>query len=135
MWGESDSLLLLAALALGGCAQSPSPLPCATLGGAPMLEYQLFFGRGSVSDQEWADFKANVVTPNLPGGFTELETEGQWMVPATRRIIRERGKVVLVIMPDTEASKTAVEAVKDDYLRRFHQQSVGNIIFPVCGAF
>ncbi len=100
-----------------------------------MLEYQLFFGRGSVTDQQWMDFKAKVVTTNLPGGFTELDTDGQWMEPATRRIIHERGKIILVIMPDTAASKTAVEAVKEDYLARFHQQSVGNIIFPVCGAF
>ena len=125
--------LTLCALALAGCA--PRQLPCERLGGSTMLEYQLFFGRGSVSDQDWSDFKANVVTANLPGGFTELDTQGQWMNPTTHRIIHETGKVIIVIMPDSAASKASVEAVKDDYLRRFHQQSVGNIILPVCGAF
>jgi hypothetical protein len=115
--------------------QPPATLPCGTLGGTPMLEYQLFFGRGSVNDQQWADFKANTVTANLPGGFTELDTEGQWMEPGSRRIDRERGKIIVVIMPDAATSRTAVEAVKNDYLTRFHQKSVGNIIFPVCGAF
>ena len=100
-----------------------------------MLEYQLFFGRESVSDEQWADFLARVVTANLPGGFTELDTYGQWMNPTTHRITHERGKVIIVIMPDAPASRTSVEAVKDDYLKRFHQQSVGNIILPVCGAF
>ncbi|HME22883.1 MAG TPA: DUF3574 domain-containing protein [Acetobacteraceae bacterium] len=119
----------------GGCSQGPAPLRCGHLGGAPMLEYQLFFGRGSVTDQQWADFTANAVTPNLPNGFTALDTEGQWMNPTTHRIIQERGKVILVIMPDTAASAAAVAAVKNAYLDRFHQQSVGNIIFPVCGAF
>jgi hypothetical protein len=118
-----------------GCSQLPGSLPCDRLGGAPMLEYQLFFGRTSVTDQQWADFTANVVTANLPDGFTAFDTEGQWMNPTTHRIIHERSNVILVIMPDTAASKAAVEAVKDDYLKRFHQQSVGNIILPVCGAF
>ena len=124
--------MLWIAVALAGCAKEPS---CTAVGGAPMLEYQLFFGRSSVSDQQWADFLARVVTANLPGGFTELDTYGQWMNPTTHRIIHESGKVIVVIMPDTPASRTSVEAVKDDYLKRFHQQSVGNIILPVCGAF
>jgi len=126
---------LLSVVAVAGCVRAPLSLSCSEAGGAPMLEYQLFFGRGSVSEQQWVDFKANVVTANLPGGFTELDTSGQWMNPTTHRIIHEPGKVILVIMPDNTASKAAVEAVKDDYLRRFHQQSVGNIILPVCGAF
>ena len=119
----------------GGCSQAPGPLPCGRLGGAPMLEYQLFFGRGTVTDQQWADFTKNVVTVNLPDGFTALDTEGQWMNPTTHRIVQERGKVLLVIMPDTAASAAAVANVKNAYLDRFHQQSVGNIIFPVGGAF
>jgi hypothetical protein len=135
-WGISICLLVLFAAPLAGCGQAPAAqLPCGALGGAPMLEYQLFFGRGSMSDQQWADFRANVVTVKLPRGFTELDTKGQWMNPSTGRISHESGKMILVIMPDTEASKNAVEGVKDDYLARFHQQSVGNIIFPVCGAF
>ncbi len=125
--------LALCVLALAGC--TPPPLPCGRLGGSAMLEYQLFFGRTSVTDQQWADFTANLVTPNLPNGFTVLDTEGQWMNPLTRRIIHEPSKVIIVIMPDTAASKASAEAVKDDYLKRFHQQSVGNIILPVCGAF
>lgn len=126
-------VVAVCALVLAGC--TPPLLPCGRLGGSAMLEYQLFFGRTSVTDQQWADFTSNVVTPNLPNGFTALDTEGQWMNPATHRIIQERSKVIIVIMPDTVASKAAVEAVKDEYLNRFHQQSVGNIILPVCGAF
>jgi hypothetical protein len=123
------------AVLAAGCSQEPAPLPCGRLGGAAMLEYQLFFGRSSVTDQQWAEFTADVVTAKLPDGFTAFDAEGQWMNPTTHRITHERSKVILVIMPDTATSKASVEAVKDDYLRRFHQQSVGNIILPVCGAF
>ena len=129
------ALIYCVPVVAGGCSRPQTSLPCDRLGGAPMLEYQLFFGRSSVTDQDWANFTADVVTANLPGGFTAFDTEGQWMNPTTHRIIQERGKVILVIMPDTAASKASVEAVKDEYLKRFHQQSVGNIILPVCGAF
>ena len=100
-----------------------------------MLEYELFFGRASVSDQDWADFAARVVTPNLPDGFTVLDADGQWQSPATRRISHERTTVIVVAVPDTPASTAAITAVKNAYLTRFHQQSVGTTVHPVCGAF
>ena len=70
-----------------------------------MLEYQLFFGRGSVADQAWAEFAADVVTPHLPDGFTVLDAEGQWMNPATHRISSERTKVIVVAVPDTAGQR------------------------------
>jgi hypothetical protein len=120
------------ALALTACTPS---LPCARLGGAPMLEYQLFFGRTSVADQAWSDFVADTVTANLLDGFTVLDGEGQWMNPASRRISHERTTIIVVAVPDTATSAAAIAMVKDAYLRRFHQQSVGTIAHPVCGAF
>jgi hypothetical protein len=126
-------MLAVCALALAGCTQSPDP--CARLGGARMLEYQLFFGRGSVSDHAWTDFAAAVVTPHLPDGFTVVDADGQWMNPATHRIISERTKVIVVAVPDTAASAAAIAAIKEAYRTKFHQQSIGTTIHPVCGAF
>jgi len=100
-----------------------------------MLEYHLFFGRASVSDQEWSDFAAQVVTANLPDGFTAFDADGQWMNPATRRISRERTKVIVVAVPDSAASASAIARIKDEYRQRFHQISVGTTLQPVCGAF
>ena len=125
---------------IAGCAPAPSPLPCARVGGAPMLEYHLFFGRGipgrpPLTDQEWADFAEQVVTLHLPAGFTVLDADGQWMNPATHRISRERTKMLIVAVPDTADSASVVTAVKDAYRAQFHQQSVGTIVHPACGAF
>jgi hypothetical protein len=100
-----------------------------------MLEYQLFFGRTAATDQEWADFAAQVVTPHLPDGFTAFDADGQWMNPTTHRIGKERTKVIIVALPDTDAARSAVAAVKDAYRAQFHQQSVGTIVHPTCGAF
>ena len=57
------------------------------------------------------------------------------MNPTTHRISSERTKVIVVAVPDTAASAAAIAAVKDAYRTQFHQQSVGTIIHPVCGAF
>jgi hypothetical protein len=125
-------------LAVSACT-APS-LPCARLGGTPMLEYQLVFGRSMpgrlpLTDQEWTHFTADVVTPNLPDGFTALDADGQWQNPATRRISQDRTKVIIVAVPDTPAAAAAIATVKEAYRARFHQQSVGTTIHPVCGAF
>jgi hypothetical protein len=123
----------LGVLAVTAC--TPPQLPCARLGGAPMLQYELFFGRSSVTDQDWAEFTAQVVTPHLPDGFTAFDADGQWMNPATHRISKERTKVIVVAMPDTPAGDAAIAAIKDAYRAQFHQQSVGTTVHPVCGAF
>jgi hypothetical protein len=124
----------------GGCAQTP-PLPaCARLGGEPMLEYELFFGRGitghaQLTEQEWADFAARVITPRLPNGFTAIDADGQWMNPTTQRIVKERSKLLVVALPDTPQSASAIAAIKDAYRAQFHQQLVGMTVHPTCAAF
>jgi Protein of unknown function (DUF3574) len=66
---------------------------------------------------------------------TAFDADGQWMNPITRRIIAEKTKILLVVLPDTEAAATDVAAVRDAYRTKFHQQSVGIAVHPVCGAF
>jgi hypothetical protein len=119
------------ALTLTGCTMPT----CQRLGGMPMLEYQLFFGRSNVPDQAWTAFAAQVITPDLPSGFTELEAEGQWMNPDTRQISRERSRVVIVAVPDSPATAAAIARIKDEYRQRFAQIAVGTIVHPVCAAF
>jgi hypothetical protein len=123
-----------------GCAGTSEPLPCARLGGVPMLEYHLFFGRGisgrpDLTEREWAEFLQRIVTPNLPDGFTVFDAYGQWMQPATQRVAKENTKVIVVAVPDTEAARSAITVVKDAYRSEFHQQSVGTTVQPACGAF
>jgi hypothetical protein len=105
-----------------------------------MLQFELFFGRGiagraPLTDQEWADFAARVITPRLPDGFTAFDADGQWMNPMAQRIVRERSKVLVVALPDTPESASAIAAIKDAYRAQFHQQSVGTTVHPTCGAF
>ena len=90
---------------------------------------------GQLTEQEWSEFTADVITPHLPDGFTAFDADGQWMNPITRRIIAEKTKVLLVVLPGTEAGANAVAAIRDAYQTKFHQHSVGIAVHPVCGAF
>jgi Protein of unknown function (DUF3574) len=104
-----------------------------------MLEYQLFFGRAiagrpELTDREWKDFAEKVVTPRLPDGLTVFDANGQEMDPATQRIIRERTKVLMVAVPDTAATASAIAAIRDAYRTQFHQRSVFTIVQQSCAA-
>jgi hypothetical protein len=123
-----------------GCANAPSKPACVDPGLTPTLEYELFFGRGiparrALTEQEWAEFTAEVITPHLPDGFTAFDADGQWKNPTTRRIIKEKTKVLLVVLPGTDAAATAIASIRDAYRTKFNQQSVGIAVHPVCSAF
>jgi hypothetical protein len=105
-----------------------------------MLVAELFFGRdirgrGPLSEAEWADFAAQIVTPNFPDGFTVTDGNGQWQNPATREITRQPTKIVLVAAPRSPDLAQRLSAVIDAYKTRFHQQSVGIITRDSCVAF
>jgi Protein of unknown function (DUF3574) len=105
-----------------------------------MLVAELFFGRGMkgrlpVSDDEWADFVAQTVTPNFPDGFTAFDGDGQWRNPTTAQIIGARTKILIVAAPGTPDLAGRLSAVIDAYKQRFRQRSVGIITRDSCAAF
>ena len=74
-------VLLIAGFILAGCgAYAVSTCPEGT---DSFAEYQLFFGRSNaggevVSDEAWAAFLADTVTPRFPDGLTVVDGAGQW---------------------------------------------------------
>jgi hypothetical protein len=138
--------LLLAALA--ACAEpaappppTPTPYSCLLPSQQRMLVAELFFGRDkgagrNVSDAEWSDFLASVVTPSFPDGLTVFDGYGQWRNPATGVIGRSpRVKIVLIAAPRAPDLAPRLSAVIDAYKTRFRQQSVGLITRDSCAAF
>src|SRR5205823_892320 len=83
--------LLLAACVVPTEPASPAiPYTCLLPSEQRMLVAELFFGRnvrgrGPVTEAEWAEFAAQVVTPNFPDGFTAFDGHGQWQNPTTRQ--------------------------------------------------
>ena len=143
---RSVAVLLLAAI-LGGCTVSigaediaPQPYACLLPSEQRMLVAELFFGRnirgrGPLTDAEWAEFAAQVVTPNFPDGFTVFDGDGQWQNPTTGVIARDRTKILLVAAKRSPDLPGRLTAVMDAYKARFQQQSVGVITRDSCAAF
>jgi Protein of unknown function (DUF3574) len=106
----------------------------------PQQVAELLFGRrigdhGIVSEGAWRRFVAREITPRFPDGLTVLEARGQWRNPASKRIIRERSNVVLIVLPGNAEDQDRLGEVAEAYKRQFHQQSVGIIVRPACVSF
>ena len=125
------------ALLLSACAQPGTP-PVCTAPLKPALEIDLYFGRdkqagGEVSEAEWAQFVAEIVTPRFPDGLSVLNVEGQARDPSSGgRIVRERTKLVVVVVFDAPAHRARVREVVEAYNQRFGQHSVFRSEQPVC---
>jgi hypothetical protein len=134
-------------LLLAGCAMPAADLPpsaCLLPTQKPMLVIELFFGRNipgrrPVSEAEWADFVAQVIRPNLPDGYTVLDSTGGAGSlspnPLAAMAAREPAKIVIGAAQPKPDLKDQVAAVIAAYRTRFAQKSVGLLTRWECGAF
>jgi Protein of unknown function (DUF3574) len=127
-------LAAAALLALTASAVAQPEVQCSG-GQKPWMVAELLFGRSNVSDQAWDRFLAAEVTPRFPDGLTVYDARGQWRNPQTKKISRERSKVVMVAMPPADDNQTRLNAIIEAYKTRFRQQSVGLILRPSCVSF
>ena len=106
----------------------------------PMHVTEFFFGRDiagrtPLSDLEWSRFVASTIATEFPDGFSVLDGEGEWRDPATRIMVHELAKILVVasVEPDDYAARVA--RISEVYRREFAQASVGVLAFDACGAF
>jgi hypothetical protein len=142
----SGPVALLLALALSGglgaalSAGEPGSSRCpSSVAGEAQVRSELFFGlsqpHGSVAESEFADFVEREVTPRFPQGLTLLDGSGRFR-DARGSLVAEGSKLVILLYPgsDTDASPR-IEAIRDEYKRRFDQQSVLRADSVACVAF
>jgi len=133
---------LLAILALSACAQTSTtsqPPQVAVVCAAPLkpaLELNLYFGRnieggGEVSERLWAEFVASEVTPRFPDGLSILNVAGQSRNSANQTL-RERTKLLIVVVFDAPAHRAKIQAIVEAYNRRFSQIAVFQVEHAVC---
>jgi hypothetical protein len=146
-------LILFGALAgSSACAPAVTPSADPTPADAPvaagmrceagdtaMVRDVVYFGRnrpngGTVSDAEWEAYLDSVVTPRFPAGFTVVEAEGHWRGQGGV-VERERTEVLTLLHSGDEASREAVRALTEEYVRRFHQEAVLRERLPACARF
>ena len=133
----APALLGLAALALLACGDN-GEAPCPD-GSDRYAEYQLFFGRSTaggseVSDEQWAAFLADTVTPRFPAGLTVLDAAGQWR-DDSGTVQRERSKVLWILAAPGEETLRLIDEISAEYERRFNQDSVLRIHGTACASF
>ena len=118
---------------LGACAQQPAAVCAPPLKAA--VQVDLYFGRdtdkGEVSESDWANFLADEVTPRFPEGLSVLEVQGQYREPSGR-IIRERTKLLVIVLFNAASQQAKVGEIARAYARRFGQHSVFRVERPVC---
>jgi Protein of unknown function (DUF3574) len=97
---------------------------------------ELYFGRsipggGMVSDEEWAQFLAEVVTPKFPDGFTVLKGQGQYR-ESTGKIISEPSQILIFLYAAKmrKTSRAKIDEIRAAYIKRFNQESVLRLDFP-----
>jgi hypothetical protein len=125
---------LLGLFALTTAAVAQPSLPC-TGTQKPWTVAELLFGRSNVSDFDWNRFLDAEITPRFPDGLTVYDARCQWRNPQTRKISRERSKVVMIAMPPDAGNEARLREIVAAYKTRFKQQSVGLILRPSCVSF
>jgi hypothetical protein len=101
---------------------------------------ELQFGRNignkpGISENSWARFVAREITPRFPNGFSTVDAQGQWLDSDTKKIVRERSKLVTIVFNNAADAQSKIDEIVAAYKGRFRQQAVGVIIRPACVSF
>ena len=129
--------------------ESEDPFPASRIvawrcpdGMEPFTSFNYHFGQensdGSVvSETEWSEFLAYVVTPRFPNGLTVFDAQGQWLDTVADRLYREGKKVLNILVPSeaTADAKQTLDEIADVYVERFGQQAVFKTSVPACAGF
>jgi len=122
------ALTLAALLATAACAPAIQ-----SSGLQPVVTERLYFGRNvaqtlGVSDSAWAVFVTDVVSAQLPNGFTFWAATGEWR-GAAGGSTREPSFVLEVVHPArSPTAEAAIVAIIAEYKRRFSQESVLRVV-------
>ena len=88
----------------------------------------------SVSDEEWARFLDEEVTPRFPAGLTVLQGAGQWR-GRDPSVTKEQSKILVIWHEPTSRTETDIEAIRSAYRTRFNQDSVMRVDGVSCVSF
>ncbi|MSQ97683.1 MAG: DUF3574 domain-containing protein [Xanthomonadales bacterium] len=133
------TILLLALLALGGCASTGGDRSNApSCNGTAMIETQLFFGMsrpggGTVSDSDWNEFLQSEIVPRFAEGFSVIDSSGFWLDGQSKQTITEDSKIISRLLRPGDAE--AITQIIDAYRKKFEQESVLRVDTPVCAKF
>ena len=90
-------------------------------GASTFARLELLFGTGKkdgseVSEAEWQDFLATVITPKFPDGLTVLSGYGQWHTDEGKPD-RENLRVIVIWYERSKAGEQKIEAIRAAFPR------------------
>ena len=111
------AILFLAAVAMGAGNAAQA-----------WVKTELYFGLdipggGKVTQEQWADFLDNVITPSFPQGLTVFEAYGQ-MRHENGDIEKQSTRVVFLVHPADPAASAKVQDVIKAYREKFSNPQV-----------
>jgi Protein of unknown function (DUF3574) len=118
-------------------ANAASPCPA---GLEPRSQVELYFGRNigevlGVSEEAWAKFLDEEITPRFTEGLSVIDIKGQWKDPASGRIVREPGKMLVLIVAADDGIRARIAEIIALYKARHSQKSILMTERDVCAAF
>lgn len=145
---KSASILVLFALwigtAVGAQLARPTEAPAAGAlscrnSARAMAKLELLFGTSRadgpvITDEEWALFLDNEVTPRFPAGLTVLRGPGQWR-GSDGHLAKEQTNVLVIWHEPSPRAEADIEAIRAAYKDRFGQESVMRVDSVSCVSF
>ena len=129
----NHAALALLALMLSACATQPAPRCSANE--KPSVSDLIYFGTekpgGIVSDDEWAAFLREVVTPRFPDGLTTWRASGQWR-SADGALTREDSHVLNLVHTGDTKTESEIRALIGEYKTRYRQEAVLRVRTNAC---
>lgn len=127
------------ALTLSGCqtAGNRASVADACPPQAQMQQTTLYFGLslpggGEVTPDQWRAFVDGEVTPRFRAGLTVTAASGQWL-GHDGKVVRENSRALMLIHAPEQSAD--IEALRQIYRTRFHQESVMRVDTPACVRF
>ena len=134
-------LFALMALAAPACTQPETSTTTCPEGWDQVTEYRLYFGRSdatgdpiAVTDEAWAQFLVDTVTPRFPDGLTVTDGAGQWR-GESGEISREQSKVLTILVWPDDTALQRLNEITAEYERRFDQETVLLTSAQACASF
>jgi hypothetical protein len=123
----------------GPAARSPTAAPSCRGSAQALLRVEMLFGTvrpgaSPVSDDDWARFLDQEVTPRFPSGLTVLQGAGQWR-GRNAPVTKEQSKILIIWHEPTSRAEADIEAIRATYRRRFDQDSVMRVDSLSCVSF